>query len=110
MHHSTLNMLIMHSLIGQQKIQSRRLTYMSLLNAVSHARICIDQEEEDATRGQTAHGLVEGLYSARKALQFHNLALPLRSLVPRGAALLVAGVGLPENPWFESPGCLGHGK
>src|SRR2546422_4217746 len=28
--HSILNMLIMHSLIGQQKIQSRRLTYMSL--------------------------------------------------------------------------------
>src|SRR2546422_4214745 len=28
--HSILNMLIMHSLIGQQKIQSRCLTYMSL--------------------------------------------------------------------------------
>src|SRR5207302_6721274 len=28
--HSILNMLIMHSLIGQQKIQSRRLTHVSL--------------------------------------------------------------------------------
>src|SRR5437773_11711816 len=54
-----------------------------LLNASSHSRICLAQEEDDATRGKSAHGLVECRHSTRKILQFLHLSLSLLSLVFR---------------------------
>src|SRR5437773_11097650 len=54
-----------------------------LLNASSHSRICLAQEEDDATRGKSAHGLVECRHSTRKILQFLYLSLSLLSLVFR---------------------------
>src|SRR5437667_10570834 len=74
-----------------------------LLNASSHSRICLAQEEDDATRGKSAHGLIERRYSARKILQFLYLSLSLLSLVFRCETLLVDGVGLPCNLLFHSP-------
>src|SRR5207245_8532164 len=79
-----------------------------LLNASIHSRICLAQEEDDATRGKSAHRLIECRYSARKILQFLYLSLSLLSLVFHCETLLVDGVGLPLNPLFHYPGTVGY--
>src|SRR5207245_7520238 len=86
---------------------SKQPAIHDLLNASSHSRICLAEEEDDSTRGKSPHGLVERRYSARKILQILHVSLSLLSPV-LCEALLVDGVGLPLNPLFHYPRPVGY--